>query len=259
MASNMISDFVGREAELTRLQQAFNRIQEGTGRIAALVGEPGIGKTRTATEFADSLTEMGISVSWGKCYEGSGAPVYWPWIQVIRSYIDSHNPEKTAAAMGSGAAAIAEVIPEVADRLGDLPPLKTIDAPLSARFRFFDSITTYLRNLSDSDPIVIMLEDLHWADVTSLTLLEFIAHNLPSIRLLIVITYRDTDLHRKHPLWQSLGDLSRADNFERIPLRGLGENDVHELMEKQSGATDLSSLAEISIPEPKATRCLSER
>ena len=82
--------FVGRAAELERLNWIFGLVSEGTGHIVALAGEPGIGKTSTAMEFANSVREREIEVIWGRCAEVSGAPAYWPWIQIIREYLGTH-------------------------------------------------------------------------------------------------------------------------------------------------------------------------
>lgn len=137
MSRDAKSVFVGREVELERMSQALNATTGGVSRIVALVGEPGIGKTATATEFSNAIRESEIEVYWGKCYEGAGAPIYWPWIQITREYLESHDPETIAAAIGTGTAAIAEVIPEVAAHTEPTPSLKPLDDPLSVRFRFF--------------------------------------------------------------------------------------------------------------------------
>ena len=144
--------------------------------------------------------------------------------------------------MGSGAAAIAEVIPEVSTHLESIPPLKPLENPLSIRFRFFDSVTSFFRNASPKKPMVLIFEDLHWADAASLGLLECFAHHLNMTRILIIATYRDTDLNRKHPLWRTLGDLGREKCFERIMLRGLDSDEVRTLIDERSGATETESL-----------------
>ena len=178
-----------------------------------IAGEPGIGKTRTAEELATYAQVRGAKVHWGRCHEGEGAPAYWPWVQVIRSYVREADPVALAWEMGSGAADIARVVPEVAERVGEVSaPDEAEDE--AARFRLFDSISGFLASASTSRPLVIVLDDLHWADEPSLLLLQFLARGLGDARLLLIGTYRDVELGRHHPLSRVLGELSGAGTGE---------------------------------------------
>ena len=99
-------------------------------------------------------------------------------------------------------------------------------APISERsFKLFDSITTFLRSASQKQPIMLVLDDLHWSDKPSLLLLEFVARELSGARLLLVGTYRDVELNRRHPLAQTLGELTRERLFQRVLLRGLSQQE----------------------------------
>ncbi len=122
--------FVGRTKEMDRLASILEEVIAGEGRMVMLVGEPGIGKTRTAVEFAKLAEDQDIEVLWGRCYEGEGAPLYWPWVQVIREYLDNHEPDEVREHMKSGAAAIAEMVPRVAEHLGELPELRPMEDPV---------------------------------------------------------------------------------------------------------------------------------
>ncbi|MDP6715458.1 MAG: serine/threonine-protein kinase, partial [SAR202 cluster bacterium] len=133
--------FVGRQREMDELKAALEDALGGRGRMVTLVGEPGIGKTRTATELATYAGLRGCQVLWGRCYEEQGVPPYWPWVQAIRSYVRDRDPEDISSEMGSAAGVIAEVVSDVRDRLPGLPRPAQIDDPESARFRLFDSIT----------------------------------------------------------------------------------------------------------------------
>ena len=137
--------FVGRQREMVELRATLEDVSSGRGRIVMLSGDPGIGKTRTAQEFALYATSRCAESLWGRCYEGQGAPPYWPWIQIIRSCIQNRNPEQIRSTLGSGAADIAGVVPEVREALPDMEPPPRLE-PEQARFRLFDSITTYLKN-----------------------------------------------------------------------------------------------------------------
>ena len=185
-----------------------------------LVGEPGIGKTRTAQELASHAATLGVQVLWGRCYEGEGAPPYWPWVQPLRSYIQSKDPEQLRSEMGPGAASIAGIISEVREKLPDLEPPPALE-PEQARFRLFDSITSFLKNAARSQPLMLVLDDLQWADRSSLLLLEFIGPELGGTGLLLVGAYRDVEVSRRHPLSQTLGALVREQLFHRVQLDGL--------------------------------------
>ena len=154
--------FVGHEQELNDLTEALDSSVSGHGRVVALVGEPGIGKTRTCQELALIAQHRDARVLWGRCYEGEGAPPYWPWVQVFREYIQEADEEQLRADMASGAANIAEVVPELHSKLTDLVAPPQLE-PQQARFRFFDSVTTFFKNASQRQPILLVIDDLHWA------------------------------------------------------------------------------------------------
>ena len=218
--------FVGREREMTELTAALDRAMAGSGQMVMLVGEPGIGKTRTAEQIASIAQDRNAEVLWGRCPEVRGAPPYWPWVQIIRSYSERQDPEMIRAELGTGAAVIAEVVVDLHEILPDLPAPPVTDDPEAARFRLFDAITSFLKRVSQKEPLVLILDNLHWSDEASLRLLEFVAQELPEMRLLIVGTYRDVDVARGHPLYRTLGDLTRQRLFSRVLLRGLEDEDV---------------------------------
>src|SRR5262249_7167805 len=113
--------FVGRERERDALRAAFEETLAGHGRLLQIAGEPGIGKTRLAEEVGVYARLRKAQVLWGRCYEGEGAPAYWPWVQIIRAYVHDREPEKLLTEMGSGAADIAQVVSAVRERLPGLP------------------------------------------------------------------------------------------------------------------------------------------
>ncbi|MCH8186543.1 MAG: AAA family ATPase [Chloroflexi bacterium] len=230
-------DFVGRRREIAELTAALDDALGGRGRLVMLAGEPGIGKTRTAQELAAHAEQRGAQVWWGRCHESRGAPPYWPWVQAVRSYVRERDPEGLSAEMGAGAAHIAEIVSDVAERLPNLKPAPPLDDPEQARFRLFDSVTSFLKSASQTRPQVIILDNLHWADKPSLVLLEFLAQELADSRLLVIGTYRDVDLSRQHPLAETLGELTRERLFQRVLLRGLSQQDVSRFIEITSGIT----------------------
>ena len=240
--------FVGRQREMGDLKAALEDALSGRGRLVTLAGEPGIGKTRTAQELATYAVLRQAQVLWGRCYEGQGVPPYWPWVQTIRSYVRKHDPEQLRSEMGAGAADIAEIVPDVKEQLPDLEPAPALD-PEAARFRLVDSITSFLKGASTSKPLVLVLDDLHWADESSLLLLQFLARELTGSRLLVIGTYRDVELSRRHPLAELLGDLTRERLFQRIPLGGLTQSDVRRFIELTSGMEPPRGLTETVYAE----------
>ncbi len=228
--------FIGRLSEMGSLRTALDDAFAERGGLVMLVGEPGIGKTRIAEEFARHAAQRHAEVLWGRCYEESGAPPFWPWVQAIRSYCRDRDGEMLRADMSAGAADIADIVPEVRQRLPDVPAPARLDDPAQARFRLFDSIASFLRNICHRQPVVLILDDLHWADAPSLRLLQFLAPEVADSRMLLVGTYRDVELSRQHPLSDALGVLARLPGFRRLRLSGLSLDDVGRFIAAAAGA-----------------------
>ncbi|MFQ6026140.1 MAG: AAA family ATPase [Dehalococcoidia bacterium] len=230
------SGFVGRQRELAELRVALDDALSGQGRLVMLVGEPGIGKTRTAQELASHAETRGVQVLWGRCYEEEGTPPYWPWLQSLRSYLQQQAPEQLQAEMGPGAAEIAEIVPEVREKLPNLESPPALD-PEQVRFRLFASVSTFLKNAAQSQSLLLVLDDLHWADQSSLLLLEFLAREIQSSPLLVLGTYRDVEVSRRHPLSETLGSLIREQRFLRVQLPGLAQQEVEQLIQRASAVS----------------------
>jgi len=221
--------FVGRKRELDGLRAVYDDAAAGRGRLVMLVGEPGIGKTRTAEELAAYARQAGAEVLWGPCHEGEGAPAYWPWVQILRQA--TRGRDLAPSALGD----LAQLLPELAAG-ADAPSLESEVHPEHARFRLFDAVCTFLKDAAERRPLVVVLDDLHWADRPSLLILQFLAREIPTTRILLVGTYRHTDVGRQHPLTETLGELSRG---EGVILRGLSESDVALFVEAMGhAATD---------------------
>jgi predicted ATPase len=243
MATLTGGTFIGRQQEMGELKAALEDALSGQGRLVMLVGEPGIGKTHTVQELAAHAEQQGAQVLWGWSYEEAGAPPFWPWIQPMRSYVQQRDPEQLRSEMGPGAASIAEIVSEVWSKLPGLEAPPTLE-PEQARFRLFDSIATFLRNAAQSQPLMLVLDDLHWADNPSLLLLQFLARQLAESHLLVVGCYRDIELSRQHPLSNTLARLSPLPMFQRVSLRGLGQEDTGQFIEANTGIIPHPSLLE---------------
>jgi class 3 adenylate cyclase/tetratricopeptide (TPR) repeat protein len=235
------SRFIGREEEMKELLTAFEEALLGQTRLVLLAGEAGIGKSRTAVELASHAQLRDLHVLWGRCYQREGAPAYWPWVQVIRAYLHQRDPEALAAEMGTGAGDIMQIMPELEEWLGQVAPPPPL-APDAARFRLFDSFAAFFQRASLSQPLVVVLDDLHWADKPSLLLLEFLAHQLRESRILLLCTYRDGEQRHLHLLSGTLGDVVRQPITRRMVLRGLTEQEVGRFLEETTGAEPSRSL-----------------
>jgi DNA-binding winged helix-turn-helix (wHTH) protein/tetratricopeptide (TPR) repeat protein len=238
-----LSPFVGRERTLERLEGALASALAGRGRVVLLAGEPGIGKTRTAEELARVARERGAEVVIGRCFEGEGAPAFWPWLQLLGELVAGVSPERLRAALGPDAAELAQLLPELRARLPALAAPASV-AGEQARFRLFDALTGFLRRRAQQGPLVLVLDDLHWADEASLRALEFLAPALRNVALLVIATFRDVEVRRDHPLAKLLGALARQADCERIALRGLERGEVAELVEAVAGKAPSAELAD---------------
>jgi hypothetical protein len=226
--------FVGRERELAQLEAALGEAIGGRGRLFLLAGEPGIGKTRLAESLAAKAVGGGAKVIWGRCWEGEGAPAFWPWVQVLRTCLRQTNGPTLAARLGPGAPYVAQLVPEVRELLPDLPAVPPLDSE-QARFHLYDACSTFLKSVAAETPLFVVLDDLHWADASSLRLLQFLVREIANARLLLLGTYRDVEVLRGHPLGDALPRLRRERTVERILLRGLPETEVHAMLVALAG------------------------
>jgi class 3 adenylate cyclase/tetratricopeptide (TPR) repeat protein len=219
--------FVGRQPEYDAMVRKLDAARTGRGSVILLAGEPGIGKTRLTEEFCEHAS--GVTVIRGNCYESDVAAPFGPWIEALRSLIEQTPGDSLAQTLGPGATDIAVILPEIRRRLSNLEEAPRLD-PESERARLFESIVVFLRNATQSRPLVTFLDDLHWCDKPSLLLLEQVARNAAGMRIVIVGTYRDVEVDRVHPLAQTLAALRRMDHHERIAVRGFPIESVYELL-----------------------------
>jgi len=235
--------FVGREREVRQLQAAFDAALSGKGALAMVVGEPGIGKTAVCEQLATYVTLRGGTTLTGHCYEeGSLSLPYLAFVEALRSYAISRPPEALRAELGTAASDLARIVSEVRERLAVEP--RPPGDPEEDRWRLLQAVSGFLRNASAVQPLLLVLEDLHWADQGTLDLLQHLARNLSGARLLVIGTYRDVEVDRSHPLSATLAELRRGAEFGRVLLRGLGTPEVQRMLLAITGAEVPGSLAE---------------
>ena len=225
---------VGRGGALEVLDRAWHGALDGHTRFVVIAGEPGIGKTTLAEELASRAEASGAAVAWGRCHDDEGALPLWPWAQVVRALTPAaETPEHRRPVL-------AALLPELGEP----------DAPLdadAARFRLYDAVRDSLERAGERRPVVVVLDDLHWADASSLRLLRFLMVEIKDVRLLVLVTLRDTEGDTGELLAVTLGDLARTQAAERIVLGGLTEPDVAELVRLTTGVPD--EHAEALAPE----------
>jgi hypothetical protein len=201
-----------------------------------------MGKTRLGDELSREAAEAGAEVLVGRCYEGAGAPSFWPWIQVLRSYVERRDAGTLAAELGTGAIDLAAVVPEIRTHLPELPaPPRS--SPEEASFGFFDAVCRALVRASGVRPLVLVLDDLHAADPPSLLLLEFLASRLAHARILVVGALRDGALAAGPGLLKTITQLMRGGVLERLDLEGFVESDVAALIERLAATAPPRGLA----------------
>lgn len=208
---------VGRDAELDLLRAALADARAGHGRLVLVAGEPGVGKSRLLTEFGTEARSGGARVLWGRAAEEAGAPSYWPWVQVVR-------------AEPSGRAVLRQLVPDSPAPPTTFGATATHD-PAAARFRMFDAATTWLLGLAGERPTVVMLDDVHRADVPSLLLLRFVTRAVADTGLLVVAAYRDPPAPAPH-FADVLGELVREPVTRNVELRGLDPDGVARLLNR---------------------------
>ena len=225
--------FVGREAQVERLEQLWKEAAAGERRVALLAGEAGVGKTRLAAELATRVHEGGATVLAGRCDEDLGVP-YQPFVEALRHFVDHTPTADLTERLGRYGGELVRLMPELAERPFDLaPPLQS--DPETERYRLFDAVATWLAAASAEGPVLLVLDDLQWAAKPTLLLLRHLLRSAVALRVLFVATYRDTDVGHGHPLREVVADLRRQVGLDRLSLTGLDPSAVVAFMEQDAG------------------------
>ncbi len=225
--ASMPALFVGRTAELAHLDAGLEDALGGRGRVFLITGDAGIGKSRLAREVAERAGSRGTAALWGRCWESGGAPSFWPWVQALRGLARSSGaPGRAPAAGNQGEPGL----PELAAIVG---AAGEIHQPTSdrdqTRFLLFDATVRLLCAAAAERPLLLVLEDLHAADVDSLLLLRFVSQQLIDMRMLLVGTYRDSEARAQPQVGEILGGVAR--DASSVPLRGWSESEVAQYVD----------------------------
>jgi predicted ATPase/class 3 adenylate cyclase len=235
--------FIGRHEEMNQLRAALEDTLSARGQLVMLVGEPGIGKTRMAEEFGVYAGLRGARVLTGRCYEGEFALPYRPFVACFRDYARAHEDAELREQLGSGAPEIAKLVSEVRERFPDLPEAAPLESD-AERLRLFESVASFLRGAAAVQPLVLVLDDIHWADKPTLLLLQYLARSMASERVMLVGAYRDVELERTHPLAEMVAGMRREANYRRVLLRGVSQDDVVTLLKTLDPSADATGRRE---------------
>jgi DNA-binding CsgD family transcriptional regulator len=225
--------FIGRAAELGRLKEALDRAEHGRPQVVLLAGDAGVGKTRLLAEFADQAQQRGARVLAGGCVElGDIGLAYLPVVDALRGLADDPADAElltevaaTAPAVGRLLRGIQHAGPAVAQASEGLDQLQV-----------FDAVRALLLGRAERSPVVVLLEDLHWADRATRDLVAFLARTLRTGRVMLVGSYRSDELHRQHPLRPVLAELVRLPGVERLELAPFSRAELAEHLEAITGA-----------------------
>ncbi len=222
----------GRDDELDQLITAWKQASVGSLRTVLIAGEPGIGKTRLATETARAAALDGGFVLLGRCDDGMGVP-YQPFVEALAHVVVHAPDDQLPALLGSSAGELCRLVPELAQRLPGATPAGS--DPETERYLLFEAIAGWLEAQSRIAPTLLVLDDIHWAAEPTLRLLRHVLRSDRDLSLLVIGTYRDTEVDRTHPLGALLADLRRNEAVERIGLGGLDDIGMADLVERASG------------------------
>jgi tetratricopeptide (TPR) repeat protein len=239
--------FVGRERERQELIQTLQDAIAGRGRLLLISGEAGVGKTRLCDEVAAVARAGGVRVAWGPCWEAGGARPYWPWVQIIRSCTNKDNQiaddGRYLAAIVRGifgeTASGAEAVPNKVQP----PPAEPAEAQ-AERFQLFDHLARFIKDIAVQVPLLVIIDDLHVADLESVLLTRFLARGIRDARIVVLVTYRESEVRLSPTMAPLVGDLAREGTS--FALRGLAEEEIRKFVE----------LSEHKKPEETLVRAL---
>ncbi len=243
--------FAGREAEISRLSIVVDGAASGQGSLVMIGGGPGVGKTRLALEAAKYASSRGFVLLTGRCYEGEQRRPYLPFEEIIEMALrEAASVAQFRSAVGDNATELAQIAPALRRVFPDLPPPLELPAQQTRRY-LFQSVTDTFMRVALRAPLFLVLDDLQWADEASLALLIHLAYRVTRMPLVIVGTYRDTDLDNGSALAGTLEELQRTGSISQIRLRGLGQGEVAVMLRSLSLRDPPAQLVKLVFEETR--------
>jgi DNA-binding SARP family transcriptional activator/uncharacterized protein (UPF0147 family) len=229
------SGLVGRDAERRRLDRCLAALGRGAGGVVLLAGEPGIGKTALLDELAHLARSASVPVARGRCLEQEGAPPFWPWLEVLRVAADHLDDDGLRDVLAGNGALVTQLVPELAARAGVAVATAPGD-PDTARFALYDAVATVLTRIAVDRGLVVVVDDLHWADRSSLQLFALLATRAAAGRVLLAGAHRDAATDRTPELEAALAAAVREPATITLTLRPLAGDEVTALVERTVGS-----------------------
>ena len=232
----LCSTIVGRQHEADALEDAMLDALRGDGRLALLAGEAGLGKTRLARQLVERAERIGAVVLWGGCSETEFALPYLPFVEALGNHLASVGPATVRGRLGPAAVDLAPMLPQ----LGDAGTLDAAADNPMARLRLFEAVFQLISAEAADAGLVLVVEDIHWADASTRELLDFLARRLRSTRAMILATYRRDELHRRHPLAPILQGWRRSAAATVIELEPFDAGSVADMVRAIFASDDVS-------------------
>jgi DNA-binding winged helix-turn-helix (wHTH) protein/tetratricopeptide (TPR) repeat protein len=229
------SVMVGRGAELASLTRGLDDAGARNGRLFLICGEPGVGKTRLANEVAIEAQARGIALMVGHCSEHDEAVAYLPFVEILENFVErSEGGDRLRAALGDEGPELARLLPKLKSIVPQLPSSMALP-PAQARRHLFNSFFDFAARVASSRPAVMIIEDLHWADDSTLSLLDHIARRISDLALMVICTYRDVEMNMTSGLARTLEDLVRGRLATALRLQRLPRQEVALMLSSLSG------------------------
>jgi class 3 adenylate cyclase/tetratricopeptide (TPR) repeat protein len=225
VASALCPKLIGRSDQLFVLEEALLAAYRGESRAVAVGGEAGMGKTRLVRELGDRAERLGCEVLWGTCSEAELPLPYLPLVEALGNYLSRNDVDAVAASLGAAGRELGQLFPQLAPH--DAVPLGD---PTQAKLRLFEAVVALLSLAAREQGLVLIVDDVHWADSATRELLDHLVRRLTTTRALLVMTYRSDELDRRHPLAPLVQTWRRSGAVELVTLSPLEERDTLEML-----------------------------
>jgi class 3 adenylate cyclase/tetratricopeptide (TPR) repeat protein len=221
--------FVGRTQERARMDDMWQRTCRGHLNVLLVGGEPGAGKSRLTAEFAHTVHENGGTILFGSCGDGLAVP-YQPFVEALRQVLATSAPPR----LGAHPEELIRLVPEISARLPDLPERVSSD-PDTERYQLFNAIIDCIVDVAGDAPVLLVLDDLHWATKPTLEMLRHLIRSHVASPVLVLVTFRDTEVNASTPLGAALAEFQQSANAERVTLTGLDTQAIREYLDQIAG------------------------